>query len=110
MAVSPDSIDSDRFARTIAVSKRVRWDIDKDVIRERSFDTKQKFFPDGLTKIDQFNFLSADEKNYISQIQGRTYANIFGLVERFVNALALNLSRPFFRQPSGAGSIGSVRR
>jgi hypothetical protein len=96
VAVSPDSIDGDRFARTIAVSKRVRWDIDKDVIRERVFDTRQKFLPDGLTKIDQFNFLSAEEKNYISQIQGRTYANIFGLVERFVDALVLNLSRHHF--------------
>jgi hypothetical protein len=29
----------------------------------------------------------------VSQIQGRTYANIFGLVERFINAKVLELSR-----------------
>ena len=29
----------------------------------------------------------------MSQIQGRTYANIFGLVERFINAKVLELSR-----------------
>src|SRR5262249_17195778 len=29
---------------------------------------------------------------FVSQIQGRTYANIFGLVERFINAKVLELS------------------
>jgi hypothetical protein len=96
MAASPESIEGDRFARTIAASKRIRWDIDKDVIRERGFDTTQKFLPDGLIKIEQFNFLSAEEQRYLSQIQGRTYANVFGLVERFVSALALTLSRDHF--------------
>ena len=30
---------------------------------------------------------------YLSQIQGRTYANVFGLVERFINAKVLEVSR-----------------
>jgi len=83
---------SDRYARCIQTSKRVRWDIDKDVIRGRKFDTAYKFLPDGLSLADAFTTLSADEKRYISQIQGRTYANIFGLVERFINAKVLELS------------------
>lgn len=29
----------------------------------------------------------------MSQIQGRTYANMFGLVERFINAKVLEISR-----------------
>ena len=74
-------------------SKRVRWDIDKDVIRGRSFDTAHKFLPDGLSLADAFTTLSADEKRFVSQIQGRTYANIFGLVERFINAKVLELSQ-----------------
>ena len=32
----------------------------------------------------------------MSQIQGRTYANIFGLVERFINAKVLELSRRYW--------------
>src|SRR4051794_12139756 len=83
---------SERYARCIQTSKRVRWDIDKDVIRERSFDTAHKFLPDGLSLAAAFTTLSADEKRYVSQIQGRTYANIFGLVERFINAKVLELS------------------
>ena len=83
---------SGRYARCIQTSKRVRWDIDKDVIRGRNFDTAQKFLPDGLSLADAFTTLSADEKRFVSQIQGRTYANIFGLVERFINAKVLELS------------------
>jgi hypothetical protein len=83
----------DRYARTVAASKRVRWSIDEDVIRNRSFDLTHKFLPDGLSKVKEFDFLSAAEQRYLSQIQGRTYANIFGLVERFIDAKVLELSR-----------------
>jgi hypothetical protein len=84
--------DTDRYARCVQTSKRVRWDINKDVIRGRRFDTAHKFLPDGLSLVDAFTTLSAAEKRFVSQIQGRTYANIFGLVERFINAKVLELS------------------
>ena len=83
---------SDRYARCVQTSKRVRWDIDEDIIRGRSFDTAHKFLPDGLSLADAFTTMSAAEKRFASQIQGRTYANIFGLVERFINAKVLELS------------------
>ena len=85
--------DNSRYARRIESSKRVRWDIDEDVIRGRRFDTAHKFLPDGLSLTDGFTTLSSGEKRFVSQIQGRTYANIFGLVERFINAKVLELSR-----------------
>jgi hypothetical protein len=85
--------DNSRYARCIESSKRVRWDIDEDVIRGRRFDTGQKFLPDGLSLTDGFTTLSSGERRFVSQIQGRTYANIFGLVERFINAKVLELSR-----------------
>jgi hypothetical protein len=83
---------SDRYERCVQTSKRVRWDIDEDVIRGRRFDAAHKFLPDGLSLAEAFTTLSADEKRFVSQIQGRTYANIFGLVERFINAKVLELS------------------
>ena len=85
-------LTKDRYARTIANSKRVRWDIDLDVIRGRSFDFTKKFLPDGLSKVERLEFLSADEQRLLSQIQGRTYANIFGLVERFIAAKVIEVS------------------
>jgi len=39
-----------------------------------------------------FATLSPDERRFVSQIQGRTYANVFGLVERFINAKVLEQS------------------
>jgi hypothetical protein len=84
--------DSERYARCVQTSKRVRWDIEEDVIRGRRFDAAHKFLPDGLSLTAAFTTLSADEKRFVSQIQGRTYANIFGLVERFINAKVLELS------------------
>lgn len=85
--------DTQRYAKCIEVSKRIRWEIDKDVIRGRTFDYTHKFLPDGLSKIEDFTFLTDEEKRLLSQIQGRTYANIFGLVERFINAKVLDVSR-----------------
>jgi hypothetical protein len=85
--------DSTRYARCVEVSKRIRWEIDKDVFRGRSFDYARKFLPDGLSGIDRFTFLTVGEKRLLSQVQGRTYANIFGLVERFINAKVLEVSR-----------------
>ena len=83
----------DRYARCVTVSKRVRWDIDKDVIRGRRFDFGKKFLPDGLSLVHELPFLSEDGKRLLSQIQGRTYANMFGLAERFIAAKVMEVSR-----------------
>ena len=84
---------NEQFSRCIARSKRVRWDIETDVICGRRFDLANKFLPDGLTLADRLDFLSPEEKRYFSQVQGRTYANMFGLVERFIGAKVLELTR-----------------
>jgi DNA-binding Lrp family transcriptional regulator len=93
MNLSSYRIDVDRYAKCIEVAKRVRWDIDQDVIRGRNFDFSQKFLPDGISKVDQLEFLNDEEKRLLSQIQGRTYANMFGFVERFITAKVLETTR-----------------
>ena len=82
-----------RYAKCIEVSRRIRWDIEKDVIRGRRFDFGRKFLPDGLSRVRDLPFLTPDEQRLVSQIQGRTYANMFGLVERFIGAKILEVSR-----------------
>jgi hypothetical protein len=82
-----------RYAKSVEASKRIRWDIDRDVIRGRQFDFDKKFLPDGLSKVSELTFLSSAETRFLSQIQGRTYANIFGLVERFIAAKVLDVAR-----------------
>jgi hypothetical protein len=93
MHVNQHTISTGRYARCIEISRRVRWDIDRDVIRGREFDFSRKFLPDGISRLGALDFLDADDKRLLSQIQGRTYANMFGLVERFINAKVLEVSR-----------------
>lgn len=85
--------DTSRYAKCVEISKRVRFDIDRDVIRGRAFDFTKKFLPDGLSRIHTLPFLTPAEKRFLSQVEGRTYANVFGLVERFISAKILEMSR-----------------
>lgn len=80
-----------RYAKVIEVSKRVRWDIDRDLLRGRRFDYTRTFLPAGLSLVDEIDFLGDDDKRLLGQVQGRTYAYIFGLVERFIAAKVMGL-------------------
>ena len=91
--VSQHGIDTSRYAKCVEVSKRIRWDTDRDVIRGRQFDFGMTFLPDGLSQVARLPFLNADERRFYSQVQGRTYANMFALVERFIGAKVLEISR-----------------
>ena len=82
---------TERYAKVIEVSKRVRWEIERDVIRGRGFDYSRHFMPHGLSLVDELGFMSAADQRLLSQVQGRTYAYMFGLVERFIAAKALQL-------------------
>ena len=93
MDTSGYHVETKQYANSIAGSKRVRWDIEKDVLRGRDFDFSKKFLPDGISKVEHLDFLAAEEQRFLSQIQGRTYANMFGFVERFIVAKVLEISR-----------------
>ena len=85
-----------RYARCIEASKRIRWDIERDVIRGRRFDFDKKFMPDRLSKVAELKFLRPSEMRFMSHVQGRSYANIFGLVERYIGAKTLELSKNYW--------------
>jgi hypothetical protein len=84
---------SSRYEKCIEKSRQIRWHIDRDVFRGRQFDFADSFLPEGLSKVGELPFVTPADRRLMSQIQGRTYANIFGLVERFINAKVLELSR-----------------
>ena len=85
--------DTGKYTRVIKASKAVHWEIEEDVIKGRSFDLSKKYLPDGLSLVSEMTTLSDDERRLVSQIQGRTYANVFGLVERFITAKLLEVGR-----------------
>jgi hypothetical protein len=80
------------YARCIAASKKVRWDIDTDVLRGRALDADRDFLPRSLSLVDELAFLTDQERRFMSHVQGRTYANLFGVIERYINAKILQLS------------------
>lgn len=93
LATSSTPASTDKYARAIANSKRVRWEIDQDVIRDRDFDYARTFMPPGLSLVRELDFLDAADRRLYTQVQGRTYAYMFGLVERFISAKVMELGR-----------------
>lgn len=88
-----ESDNADRYARIVRSSKKSEWQIDRDLLQDRRFDFSRKFLPEGLSQIDRLTFLDGAEARLLSQIQGRTYAYLFGLVERFISAKMLDQGR-----------------
>ena len=84
---------ADRYAQVVRLSKKSEWQIDRDLLQDRGFDFSRKFLPDGLSRVETLRFLTPDDARLLSQIQGRTYAYIFGLVERFISAKMLDQGR-----------------
>ena len=84
---------ANQYSKVIANSKRIRRDIDNDVIRGRRFDFEKTFLPAGLSLVNELDFMTPDAQRLLSQVQGRSYAYIFGLVERFIGAKVLEISR-----------------
>ena len=69
------NIDNARYAKCIEVSKRIRWDIDRDVIRGRAFDLAHDFLPIGLSRLDRADYLpavihSTDRQRYYEALRG----------------------------------------
>ena len=90
--MNTDTSNTSQYQRCLMNSKKVNWDIDKDVIRYRTLDANHKFLPDSLSLVHQLSFLNQQDQRFISQIQGRSYAYIFALVERFINAKIMEMS------------------
>lgn len=82
-----------RYAQIVRLSKKTEWQIDRDVLGDREFDFNRNFLPAGLSRVDTIPFLNPQDQRLLSQVQGRTYAYIFGLVERFISAKMLDQGR-----------------
>jgi len=88
--INPGPARAARYAQIVRSSQKGEWQIDRDLIQRRVFAFSRKFLPDALSRVDRLEFLSPDEARLLSQVQGRTYAYIFGLVERFISTKMLD--------------------
>ena len=91
--LTPEQARTGRYAQIVRLSKKTEWQIDRDVLQDREFDFSRKFLPDGLSRVDTLPFLATQDARLLSQVQGRTYAYLFGLVERFISAKMLDQGR-----------------
>jgi hypothetical protein len=80
------AINNDKYRQCMATAQRINWDIETDVIRGRVLSSEQNFMPEGLTFANKLHFLDERDRRFFGQVQGRSYAFIFGLVERFIGA------------------------
>lgn len=85
--------DSARYSNCISASRRVRWDIDADVLRGRDLDFGRPFLPQDMTLAGELSFVDAAGCRALSQVQARSYAGFLGLAGRFVAAKLLETSR-----------------
>jgi hypothetical protein len=85
--------ETSRYGYFINASRSACWEINPDVVLDRSFNFRQKFLPDGLSKVNELAFLTEAEGRALSRVQGRTYAFFFSLVERYIGATILDRSR-----------------
>jgi hypothetical protein len=90
---SPEQSRTARYAQVVRLSKKSEWQIDRDLLRDREFDFNRNFLPAGLSRVDTIPYLTTRDSRLLSQIQGRTYAYVFGLVERFISAKMLDQGR-----------------
>jgi hypothetical protein len=96
MNATVESAVTTPYLRAVTASKRARWDLERDVLQNRALDREHKYLPDGLSLAHTLEFLSESERRFMSQVQGRSYANIFGLVERFIAAKVLELGQGYW--------------
>ena len=86
---------AEQYAQCMENSRRLHWDIERDVIRGRKLEVDKKYLPDGISKVNTLHFLNEQQQVLLSQIQGRTYAHMFGMFERFIGIKVLDLCREY---------------
>ena len=111
MQIAQPSLATTRYAKCIEVSKRIRWDIDRDVIRGRSFDFAKKFLPDGLSQVDRLHVPERRRAPPALADPGphlRQHVRAGRALHRRQDARAE--PRPLARRPGRAGSAGALYR
>ena len=57
-----------------------------------TIEVDQAFLPAGLALVDELDFLPPADARLLTQVQGRSYAHLFGLIERFIDAKTFQVS------------------
>ena len=74
--------ESTQNPNSSSASARFQPEEKYDVLRGCDIDLSAKFLPDALSRVDKIDFLNGAQQRFLSQIQGRTYANMLLWLER----------------------------
>src|SRR5688572_20703143 len=72
------------YQETLVASQRVNWRIEDIIGGDKKLDLNKPFMPDSLARVNELEFLTADERLRLNQIKGHTYLVMFGIVEEFI--------------------------
>lgn len=82
------------YARSLENSHKVNWRID-EVLGARRFDLGRRWLPLSLSAAARVDFLDADERKKLTQVEMAAYAHLFGYVEEFIAPKISELARDF---------------
>lgn len=91
---STSAIHQYNYQDTLVASQRVNWRIEDIIGGDKQLDLSKPFMPESLVRINELDFLSADEKLLLNQIKGHAYLVIFGVVEEFILPFVLDHVKP----------------
>ncbi len=81
----------------VPASTRIRERAAGGELVGKAADVWGKILPDGLSLIHHFDFLTDGERRFVNRIQGRTYANLFEFVSRYMKLDVLQENRDQWR-------------
>jgi len=79
------------FARHFVPASAGRAAFARHVDEVRQLDFGRPFLPDGLSRLHTLPFLTGVEHRFLSQVQGRTYANFIALAVGFIRSKRFDL-------------------
>jgi hypothetical protein len=82
------------YQATLAAAQKVNWRIEDIIGGDKRLDFSKPFMPESLARVEEMDFLNADEKRTLNQIRGNAYLCIFGLVEEFILPFVMDHARP----------------
>jgi hypothetical protein len=77
------------YASCVKNSEKIAWRIDDVMAEGTRLDFGRPFLPTALAGRGELSFLNAEERRKLNQITGNAYLNLFGFVEEYIIALAV---------------------
>jgi hypothetical protein len=82
------------YRETLDASLKVNWRVEDIIGGDKQLDFSKRFMPESLARVEELEFLNADEKRILNQIRGHVYLTVFGIVEEFIVPYVLDHIRP----------------